>query len=103
MRLRCPRCGVGRLFAGVLALVDSCAHCGLPLKDRDVGDGPAFFAITLVGFIVVPIAVIVEYKLRPSPYLTVPLWGGVVIGLSLVVLRVAKSLLVSLHYKLHKE
>jgi uncharacterized protein (DUF983 family) len=29
LRLRCPRCGQGRLFKGLFAMHDSCPHCGL--------------------------------------------------------------------------
>lgn len=101
--LRCPRCGKGKVFSGLLTIRDACSDCGLSLKDRDVGDGPAFFAIVLVGFIVVPIAAIVEYKLEPSPLITIPLWGGMVVGLSLLVLRTAKATLIALHYRLRKE
>ena len=101
IRLRCPHCGKGKLFRGVLTIADSCSSCGLSLKEHDIGDGPAFFGIVIVGFLVVPVAAIVEYKYAPSPFLSIPLWGGLVVGLSLVVLRAAKSLLFALHYRLH--
>lgn len=29
LRLRCPRCGRGRLFGGLFAMHDACRHCGL--------------------------------------------------------------------------
>ncbi len=29
LKLRCPRCGEGRLFRGLLAMNDGCAVCGL--------------------------------------------------------------------------
>lgn len=32
LRLRCPRCGRGRLFAGRLKMEDHCRECGLDLR-----------------------------------------------------------------------
>lgn len=29
LRLRCPRCGVGRLYAKPFRMFDTCRHCGL--------------------------------------------------------------------------
>ena len=41
LRCRCPRCGRGRLFRGLLDVRDRCAVCGLDLRAHDAGDGPA--------------------------------------------------------------
>ena len=32
LRLRCPRCGAGRLFAKPFRMHDNCAHCGLKFE-----------------------------------------------------------------------
>ena len=32
LRLRCPRCGEGKLFKGVFAMNDACPSCGLDFK-----------------------------------------------------------------------
>jgi uncharacterized protein (DUF983 family) len=37
-RLRCPKCGIGRIFRGLFTMNESCSHCGRPF-DR----GPGFF------------------------------------------------------------
>ena len=37
-RLRCPRCGEGRLFYGWFAMHDACDHCGMPFQR-----GPGFY------------------------------------------------------------
>ena len=42
---RCPRCGRGKLFHGLLQIRDRCDVCGLDLRESDVGDGPAIFII----------------------------------------------------------
>ena len=41
VRCACPRCGRGKLFRGVLTVVDRCAVCDLDLRSNDTGDGPA--------------------------------------------------------------
>ena len=46
---RCPRCGRGRLYNGLLTVVDRCAVCGLDLSPHDSGDGPAVFVILILG------------------------------------------------------
>jgi uncharacterized protein (DUF983 family) len=46
---RCPRCGAGKLFTGFLQVAETCSHCGLELKVRDTGDGPAVFVALIVG------------------------------------------------------
>jgi len=38
LRLRCPRCGTGRLFVGLITMARRCDHCGL-MFDR----GPGFY------------------------------------------------------------
>src|SRR5690606_27481048 len=65
---RCPRCGEGALFRGLLALRERCDKCGLNYKFIDTGDGPAVFAIMILGFLVLGGALILEFKVGP------PLW-----------------------------
>ena len=40
LRCRCPRCGQGKLFQGVLTVRERCPVCGLDLREHDSGDGP---------------------------------------------------------------
>ena len=32
LRLRCPRCGEGKLFKGLFAMADACSSCGLDFQ-----------------------------------------------------------------------
>ena len=52
LKLRCPRCGRGRLFAGFLTVAPKCEACGLDFDFADSGDGPAVFVTLIGGFIV---------------------------------------------------
>ncbi len=96
---KCPRCGKGPLFVQVLNMRDTCSSCGLDYKFVDTGDGPAIFAIFILGFASMGMAMIAEFKFG------VPWWGhvlllGVVMPLAAVfLLRFLKATLIALQYK----
>lgn len=96
---RCPRCGEGRLFSGLLSLGKRCGSCGLDYSFADAGDGPAVFVILIVGFIVVGLALWLEVSFAPPLWLHLVLWIPLVLVLSLTALRLAKGVLVTLQYR----
>ena len=98
LRGRCPRCGEGRLFAGFLRLAPSCQACGLDSSFADSADGPAFFIMTAVGFVVAGAALLVEIAYSPTIWVHVILWGPLVLILCLGLLRPLKGVLVALQY-----
>jgi uncharacterized protein (DUF983 family) len=98
LRGRCPRCGEGRLFAGFLQVGESCPACGLDYAFADSADGPAVFAILIVGFIVAGAALVTEIAWQPAMWIHAVLWGPLVVGLSLALLRPLKGLAVALQY-----
>jgi uncharacterized protein (DUF983 family) len=100
---RCPRCGQGALFEPGLTLTvrERCAHCGLDFKFVDTGDGPAVFAIMILGFVVLGAALIVEFKLHPPLWLHALIWAPITLLLAFGLLRPMKATLVALQYK-HK-
>ncbi|WP_419903611.1 DUF983 domain-containing protein [Kiloniella sp.] len=65
---KCPRCGKGNVFQGLLKVRDQCPECGFDLAKSDSGDGPAVFIVFILGFIVVPMAIWFELSLEP------PIW-----------------------------
>src|SRR5947207_14483255 len=77
---RCPRCGKGRLFAGLLKVRQACEICGLDLSEQDAGDGPAVFAILFLGMIVVGLAALVEIKLAPPIWVHLGLWTPLILA-----------------------
>ncbi len=95
---RCPRCGEGPLFAGVLTLGKSCPNCGLDYGFIDTGDGPAVFAIFILGFLVLGGALWVEFNFEPALWMHAVLWGIVTPLLALGVLRLLKGTLTALQY-----
>ncbi|HMB47522.1 MAG TPA: DUF983 domain-containing protein [Afifellaceae bacterium] len=98
LRGRCPRCGQGRMFSGVLNLTDRCANCALDYEFADSADGPAVFAILIVGFVVAGSALLFELAYEPPFWLHLILWAPLTIVLSLIILRPLKGLAVALQY-----
>lgn len=98
---RCPRCGRGALFRNLLMLREKCANCGLGYGFSDTGDGPAIFAIFILGFLALGGSMIAHFKYElplaivyPALFILTPL---VAVGL----LRLLKATLIALQFK-HK-
>jgi uncharacterized protein (DUF983 family) len=87
------------LFRSGLTLRDGCESCGLSYAFADSGDGPAVFAIFILGFLVLGGALWVEFRLGPPVWVHVALWGVLTPLLAFVLLRVLKATLIALQYK----
>ncbi len=95
---RCPRCGKGPLFQMFLNMRERCTSCGLDYKFVDTGDGPAVFAIFILGFLVLGGALWVEFRFEPALWVHVVLWGIVTPILALGLLRFLKAVLIALQF-----
>lgn len=95
---KCPRCGKGDLFAGLLKLRPACQDCGLNYHFADSGDGPAAFVILITGFIVVGLALWMEVTTNAPLWLHLVLWVPLTIILALAALRLIKGLLITYQY-----
>jgi uncharacterized protein (DUF983 family) len=100
---RCPRCGRGPLFTGFLTVASSCNVCGLGFARFEAGDGPAVFAILIVGAVVGAGALFMEAEFHPPYWVQGVIWGPAVIVLSLGLLRPLKAGLIALQYKHNAE
>jgi len=98
---RCPRCGEGPLFHNFinLNLREKCPSCGLDYKFIDTGDGPAIFAIFILGFLVLGGALWFEFTFEPPLWAHVVLWGIVTPILALILLRFLKATLIALQFR----
>jgi uncharacterized protein (DUF983 family) len=96
---RCPRCGRGPLFSGLLDIRDRCPACGLDLRAHDAGDGPAVAGVFVVGALAVIAALMVDLRYQPPLWLHALLWPALVLPLSIAVMRVAKAALAALQYR----
>jgi uncharacterized protein (DUF983 family) len=96
---RCPRCGKGRLFSGLMTIVPACPRCGLSMATQDSGDGPMFFALVIVGFLAVGGAAIVELRYTPPLWLHAVVWIPFTFFTTVAVMRFFKAWLIALQYK----
>src|SRR5579863_4355959 len=96
---RCPRCGEGRLFAGLLTVRPACPRCGLDFSAEDAGDGPAVFVIFFLGLIVVGLAAIVEIEFAPPIWVHMLLWTPLIVIGAILLLRPLKAGLIALQYR----
>jgi uncharacterized protein (DUF983 family) len=96
---RCPRCGEGRIFAGLLTVRKTCPACGLDLSAEDAGDGPAVFVMFPLGAVVVGVGAWLELSFSP------PIWVHLVVLIPLILvgavalLRPLKAGLIALQYR----
>ena len=96
---RCPKCGEGPLYGGFLRLADRCEACGLELKPLNVADGPAFFAMSIVGVLTGFAALFAEVAVRPPIWVHLIVWLPLAVILSLLLLRPIKGVLVAFQYR----
>ena len=99
LRCRCPRCGEGALFTGVLTLRPACPICGLDLTEADTGDGAAVFIILLLGALMVGLAFWVEFRFNPPLWVHAVLWPALTIPLAIALMRPIKAALVYQQYR----
>ena len=97
----CPRCGKGPLFINLLNMRDACSSCGLNYKFVDTGDGPAVFAIFILGFLCMGGALIAEFKFGVPWWAHVLLLGILTPLIAVFLLRFLKATLIALQFK-HK-
>ncbi len=90
-KLRCPRCGEGRLFNSYLKVSECCPSCGLDYTPQRADDGPAYLVILVVGHLVgFALPVMFEW-MRDDPALLALSVGSLAIALSLLLLPRVKG------------
>ena len=99
LRCRCPRCGEGRIFAGLLTVRQNCPACGLDLSAEDAGDGPAVFLIFFLGALAVGIAALIEIAFSPPIWVHLMILTPLIIGGAIGLLRPMKAGMIALQYR----
>jgi len=100
---KCPRCGRGRLYGGLLKVRERCEVCGLELAKQDSGDGPAVFVILILGFVVVGLALWVELAYEPPFWVHAVLWAPLIMIGAVLLLRPFKATLIAMQYRHRRE
>src|SRR3982750_2907955 len=88
---QCPRCGVGKMFAGYLTPRESCANCGLAFEPLRADDAPAYFTVFLVGHIAIAGALFSEQLSHPALWIQMAVWIPATIAMMLGFLPVIKG------------
>lgn len=98
---KCPKCGQGDLYktGEFMTLNDACPACHLDLTKCDSADGPAVFLIFILGFMLVPMALILEVLIAPPLWVHAILWTILALGLTIGSLRPLKAYIIGLQYK----
>ena len=96
---KCPQCGRGALFIHALNMRERCSACGLDYKFVDTGDGPAVFAIFILGFLSMGVAMFAEFKLGVPWWVHVILLAIVMPLIAVFLLRFLKAILIALQFK----
>jgi uncharacterized protein (DUF983 family) len=99
LRCRCPRCGEGKLYDGLLTVTPRCPQCGLDLGAQDAGDGPAVFVVFILGAAVVALAILVEVLFAPPMWVHIVVWTPVILVGAILMLRPLKAALIALQYR----
>jgi uncharacterized protein (DUF983 family) len=97
---QCPHCGEGPLFSSYLEVAKSCSQCGEEFYHHRADDAPPYFAMFLVGHVVLPMALIIEHLWHPPLVLHVSLWIPLALLLTLVTLPRIKGAIVALQWAL---
>lgn len=100
LRLRCPRCGQGRLYRAYLKPVASCAACHEALGHIRADDAPPYFTIFIVGHLVVGLALFVEMEFHPPMWVHMTTLPALVLALTFGLLPVVKGTLIGLMWRL---
>ena len=96
---RCPRCGRGKLFNGVLAVHERCPACQLDLRQSDTGDAGAVLVIIVLGAIVGGLAIWTEFRFSPPLWLHAVLWPAITVPAAIALMRLSKSAMIAMQYR----
>ena len=99
LRCRCPRCGQGRLYRGLLTVQDNCPICGLDLRGVDTGDGPAVLVMFFLCIVVIGGAIWLELAFAPPLWVHAVVWPPVTLALALLIMRPAKAAMIAVQYR----
>jgi uncharacterized protein (DUF983 family) len=99
---RCPRCGRGPLFRGLISLRPACESCGLDFERMDVGDGFVVPILMVLGFLVVGGAIWFDFTYTPPLWLHAVIWPPVTVILAVLMTRYLKSFLAVQQYHVRK-
>ena len=89
LRNTCPACGTGSIYSSYLKIVPTCPSCLENLSHHQADDAPPYFAIFILGHILVPAIIAVEVGFEPVWWVHALIWAPtILIGTYLLLPRV---------------
>jgi len=98
VKLKCPSCGSGKVFAGYLKVKDECEVCGQKLHHASVDDGPAYFTLLVVVAVIFPMFAVIYSSFDPDPLWVALSMMALATGLALVILPRVKGVFIGLQW-----
>lgn len=74
LRLRCPHCGEGRLFARFLKVCPRCETCGADNTVYPSDDAPPYLTLLLVGHLILPFMFWLDKAWAPALWVQFAIW-----------------------------
>ena len=100
LRCGCPKCGEPSIFPHkfTLNVKDKCDACGFKIANHDSGDGPAFFALSALCFIMTPLALWVAAIWDWPLWVHGTVWTFLTILFCLLTMQPLKTYFIALNY-----
>jgi uncharacterized protein (DUF983 family) len=95
---RCPKCGEGAIFDGMLQIAPACDACEASFESADIGDGAAVFGVLIAGAFAVVLLMLMQVAFDP------PWWVHIIVQIPFIsiltvsLLRLLKGLLFALQF-----
>ncbi len=90
-RPRCPACGDGYLFQKFVGFLPQCPSCSFEYTQWVKDDGPAFFVLSILCAVVVPLAIWVEVAFEPALWVHIVAWTALIFIGTVLMLRPVKA------------
>jgi uncharacterized protein (DUF983 family) len=95
---RCPMCGEGSIFNGMLKLATRCDACDADFEKADIGDGASVFVIFFLGLFALVLYLLVEVAFRPPVWVHILIQMPMIPVMSIMMLRPIKGILFALQF-----
>jgi len=96
MKLRCPRCGTGKLFRSYLKPVEHCANCNQRWGHVRADLAPAWAAMTIAAHLTVGIWHFFFWKTDMTSWQLTLVLGGIATAICLISLPAMKGLFMAI-------
>nr|AGU09944.1 Protein of unknown function DUF983 [uncultured organism] len=94
----CPACGKARLFGRFLKPVAECPCCGQNWSGHSADDFPAYLVILVLGHVLLPIVIEVNYLITLSMDVQMILWPLLAGSLALLLIQPAKGAVIAVQW-----